>query len=401
MEDKALRGIKVLEYADLVAGPYCTKMLADFGAEVIKIEKPGCGDTARKRGPFPGDIPHHEKSGLFLYLNTNKLGVTLNLETAAGRDVFQKLIKEADLFIEDRPPGELEQMGLGYAQLAELNPSLVMTSITPFGQTGPHKNYKAYHLNSYHGGGEGYVTPGGSTYKDRPPLKVGKWVGDYECGVTAAGATLCALFWRAASGRGQHVDISEQEALMFLNLWDLSRWPDFSIVTSRFTRGYRSGGVIPCKDGYIEFAPQVWKDWENMFKLVGRPEMAEDEQLKDRRVLEQRGSEIKEIIEVWVREHTKKEIYETGQANQCPVAPYYTLDEVVHCKQLAARQFFVEVTHPEAGTFTYPSTPFKFSKTPWQAGPAPLLGQHNGEIYGERLGYTRQDLVRLRQAGVI
>jgi CoA:oxalate CoA-transferase len=307
-----------------------------------------------------------------------------------------------DILVEDRPPIEMERLGLSYAQLKELKPSLLMTSITPFGQTGPYRNYKAYPLNTYHSGGEGYLTPTGSPFHDRPPLKVGKWVGEYESGISAAGATLCGLFCRGESGEGQHIDISKQEALMFISLWDLSRWPDFGIVTSRFTRGYRSGGVLPCKDGYIEFSPQVWKDWENMFKLVGKPEMAEDEGLKDRRVREERGTEIKKVLEPWAQERTKQEIYEIGQANQCTVAPYYSLDEVVNCRHLAARQFFVEVEHPEAGTLKYPSSPFRFSGTPWSVErPAPLLGQHNEEIYGEILGYTKEDLVILRQMGVI
>ena len=153
MTDGALQGVRLLEYGQLVSAPYCAKLLADLGAECIKIEEPPVGDPARRRGPFPDDIPHPEKSGLFLYVNTNKLGVTLDPRTPTGRLIFQRLAQEADVLIEDRPPGEMERLGLGYAALSALNPALIVTSITPFGQTGPYKDYKTYHLNLYHASG--------------------------------------------------------------------------------------------------------------------------------------------------------------------------------------------------------------------------------------------------------
>ena len=155
MTERALEGTKIIEYCDFVAGPYCAKLLADLGAEVIKIERLGGGDEARSRGPFLGDVPHPERSGLFLYLNTNKLGITLNLDSAAGKAIFKRLIAGADILIEDRSPGEMKELGVGYDTLKELNPRLIMTSITPFGQTGPYRDYKSYYLNTYHASGAG------------------------------------------------------------------------------------------------------------------------------------------------------------------------------------------------------------------------------------------------------
>ncbi|MFC1974103.1 CoA transferase, partial [Chloroflexota bacterium] len=177
MANAALSGVKVLELCEMAAGPYCTKLMADLGAEVIKVEKPGIGDEARHRGPFLNDEPNPEKSGLFLHLNTNKLGVTLNLENVKGQKIFKELAKEAHVVVEDRPPGKLAELGLGYNTLKEINPSLIMSSITPFGQTGPYKDYKAYPLNTFHSCGEGYVTPGQNNFPDYPPLKVGRFVG--------------------------------------------------------------------------------------------------------------------------------------------------------------------------------------------------------------------------------
>jgi crotonobetainyl-CoA:carnitine CoA-transferase CaiB-like acyl-CoA transferase len=149
----ALARVKVLEYAQLAAGPYCTKLLADLGAEVIKIEPPRVGDEARRREPFLGDIPHLERSGFFFYLNTNKLSITLNINTTTGRRIFRELVKECDILVEDNPPRVMKDLSLDYRSLQIINPRLIMTSITPFGQYGPYRDYKAYHLNTYHGSG--------------------------------------------------------------------------------------------------------------------------------------------------------------------------------------------------------------------------------------------------------
>ncbi|MCK4242122.1 MAG: CoA transferase, partial [Dehalococcoidia bacterium] len=159
MAEKALAGVKVLEFASFVSGPYCVKLLADLGAEVAKIEKPGVGDEARRRGPFPNDIPHPERSGLFLYLNTNKLGITLDVNSQTGKRIFKQLVEWADILVEDNPPKVMEELGFDYETLKTINPQLVMTSLTPFGQSGPYRDYKAYGLNISHGSGSGYLTP--------------------------------------------------------------------------------------------------------------------------------------------------------------------------------------------------------------------------------------------------
>ena len=173
MSEKALVGIRVLEYAKLVAGPYCGKLLADLGAEVIKIEEPGEGDDSRRRGPFLNDIPHPEHSALFLYLNTNKLGITLNLESETGIAIFKSLVKDVDILIEDKSPKTIKDMGLQFEILEKINPRLVMTSITPFGQTGPYAEYKAFDLNVSHSGVLGYLPPCRFPDLDKDPSKQG------------------------------------------------------------------------------------------------------------------------------------------------------------------------------------------------------------------------------------
>ncbi len=215
MNSEALSGLKLLEYSEFVSGPYCGKLLADLGAEVIKIEKPGLGDKARSWGPFPQDIPHPEKSGLFLDLNTNKSGVTLNVESAMGVKIFKELVKRVDIVIENNPPQEMERLGLDYESLHQINPLLVMTSITPFGQTGPYRDHKACDLISFHISGEAYVNPadGVDDIEQQPPLKGPMHRGDSMAGLTAAVCTMSAVFARQVTGQGQHVDLSEQEAL--------------------------------------------------------------------------------------------------------------------------------------------------------------------------------------------
>lgn len=254
MNKKALTGVKVLEYAQFVTGPYCTKLLADLGAEVIKIEPPSAGDRARNQGPFPDDLPHAEKSALFLYLNTNKLGVTLDTGIPTGKEIFKKLVKDVDILIEDNYPQRMIELGFDYATLQNINPRLVMTSITPFGQNDPHTEYKAYPLNLVHAGMLGYMTPWVSRWPDREPLQPGGFLGEYGAGLSAATATLAALYVQRMSGEGQHVDVSKQEAILALNRVNVPQFPNDGESDTRFVNlSGLLGDIVPCKDGHIVF----------------------------------------------------------------------------------------------------------------------------------------------------
>lgn len=397
---KALSGVKVLEHCQMVAGPYCTKLFSDLGATVIKVEPPE-GDEARRRGPFLNDIPHPERSGLFLYLNTNKFGITLNFDTAKGKSIFKGLAKQVDIIVEDKSPKEAKELGLDYELLKEVNPELIVTSITPFGQTGSYKDYKAYPLNTFHGGGEGYLMPGGIEYLDRPPVKVGGFVGEYDAGINAAIGTLGALYWRELSGQGQQVDISKQESIMSLCRADMPRYINEGLEVSRAIQGYPVGGVIPCQDGYIALITWYFREWQNFVKFMGDPDWAKEERFKDMENLRKNGEEANAYILEFLMNHTKEELYHKGQAQGVAIGTVYNAEEILNSEHLKAREFFVEIEHPEAGKIKYPSAPYKFSKTPWRVErPAPLLGQHNEEIYSQ-LGYSKQDLVRLRGDRII
>ncbi|MEE8469945.1 MAG: CoA transferase [Dehalococcoidia bacterium] len=402
MSERALGHLRVLEFCNLVCGPYCTKLLADLGAEVIKVEPPGVGDEARRRGPFLDDIPHPERSGLFLYLNTNKLGVTLDVETSTGRDIFEGLIKQTDIFVQDSSPEVMEKLGLTYDDLKEINPRLVMTTITPFGLTGPYRDYKAYELNSFHAGGEGYLLPMQSSDLDREPVKGGGLVGDCVCGLSAALATLAAAYRMRATGLGQHLDVSKQDMLMAMVQLDVAMFANLGVVRSRAKRPLLMPTPMKCQDGYIQLSVLSDREWRDVLKFMGNPTWAEDErysQWLNRHLL---GDEITPRVEEFVQQYKKADLFHQLQANAIAAVPVNTAEDLVNSPQMEERGFFAEIDHPEGGKLKYPTASYKFSETPcrWESG-APLIGQHNEAVYCGRLGYDKQDLLRLKEAGVI
>jgi len=414
MTEAALDGLRVVEFAHFVSGPYCGKLLADLGADVIKVEEPGTGDEARRRGPFPDDVPHPERSGLFLYLNTNKQGITLNLRMSKGREIFKELVRETDVLIENNQPSVMAELGLDYESLKGINPRLIMTSITPFGQTGPYSEYKAYYLNTFHGGGEGYLLPAGLgwvLYPDREPIKAGGFIGEYDIGLAAAIATLGSYYWGQVSGQGQHVDISGTEVIAGLMRYEFAPYND-GWVMNRASWALPIGGLVQCRDGFVELMPLVEHMYQGLLELID-PELAKDERYQYQNIMlsyarpvggeggDARQS-LKDIIEEWALKYNREEIYHLVQAKGCAAGMIATPEDVLNSTQLKARQLFVGIDHPEAGKILYPSTPCKYSKTPWQVQrAAPRLGEHNEEILCRRMGLSKQELVRMRHTGVI
>lgn len=402
MPEQGLSHLKVLELCNLVSGPYCTKLLADLGAEVIKIEPPGIGDEARRRGPFLEDIPHPERSGLYLYLNTNKLGITLDVRTSSGRSILRELIEQTDIFVEDNPPAVMEELGLTYEGLKEVNPSLVMTSITPFGQTGPYRDYKAYELNSFHGGGEGYLLPMQSPNLDREPVKGGGLVGDCICGLSASLATLAAAYRMVATGVGQHIDVSKQDVLMTMVGLDIAMFANNGIRRNRSRWPVLMPKPVRCRDGYIMISVLSDREWGDLVEFMGNPSWAKDDRFNTWLERHIYSDAINPHVGEWLQQYKKEEIFHQLQAEAIAAASVNTAEEVVKSPQLEHRGFFAEIDHPEAGKLKYPTASYKFSRTPWRAErAAPLLGQHNEFVYCERLGYNRQDLVRMKESGVI
>ena len=408
MPEGALSDLRIVELAEMVAGPFCTKVMADLGAEVLKVEKPREGDSARQRGPFPHDRPHPESSTLFLYLNTNKRGVTLDVSKPEGARLFRALVTDADILVETQKPGTLNALGLGYENLKVLNPRLIMASLTPFGQTGPYKDYKAYDLNCYHFSVLGYETPFNQVTDPttQPPLKAAGEQAECLTGWTAAAAIMCAVHWRHLTGEGQYVDMAMIEAAANMirpnypfYYYERPDGPNRRRLSSRQEWGLP--WVWPCRDGYVAILALTDKHWEALKALLGRPEWMEGELFKTPLDRFMHADVIKSLLESWLAEHERDEIYKNGQALHLPVFPVQNLAEVMATRHFHEREFFVPLEVPGAGAVLMPGAPFKMSLTPWSLRwPAPRLGQHNVEVYSS-LGLSTAEITRLQEEGVI
>ncbi len=403
-----LSDVKVLDLTHYIAGPYCTKLLADYGADVIKIEKPNEGDGARYLGPFAGGVPHPEKSGLFLHLNTNKRGVTLNLKSQTGKKLFKKLIKDADILVESFSPKVMPGFGLDYKTLEQVNPRLVMTSISNFGQTGPYRDYKLSEL-ILSGMGHAMHTQGDP---EREPIKMAGNLMQYQSGLVAAVLTMVALTGSRLSGAGQYVDVSMFETQVssidrrVLNLVGHAYCP--TEVSTRQRVGQGEGfplGNYPCKDGYISIVGAArYGFWPRVPNMLGMPELLNDPRFSTVEAQEQHPENREAFMEIfrpWCMEHTMHEITMLGQSVRALVAPVYNAKDLVNDEHMEERGSFVEVDHPMTGKVKYPGAPFRPAVAPFQIKrPAPLLGQHNEEILRE-LGHSKEDLVNLKETGVI
>jgi len=401
--ERALSDLKVLEFGNLVTAPYCVKLLADLGAQVIKIENPVGGDKARSRGPFAGDNPGLEKSGLFAYLNTNKRSITLNPRTSLGKAVFEDLIKDADILVENQPPQLMEELGLTYDALEKINSQLIMTSITPFGQTGPHRDYKAHELTTYNGCGYGFISTVCITEPVMPPVKAGGRQSEFGAAQAAAVATMCAVHARDQIDAGQHIDISIQEVMAGQYESTIQHW----VLAENEMGGLTNPIIQPmlpleCKDGWIFLMCVEEDQFDRLVEVMGNPEWAQTELFQDRFLRADFADALVPLLTEWTMQYAKDELFKMCQAARVPVGPAYSSEEVVCSEHLAARNYFVEMDHPEIGQAKYPGAPYRLSATPWQIERvAPVLGEHNEEILCDRLGYTMEDLVHMKQAGVI
>ena len=399
-----LAGLRVLEVGEFVSAPYAAKLMADLGAEVIKIERPRVGDDARRHGPFPGDVPHPERSGLFLYLNTNKDGVTLDLASTTGRDTFHALCREADVLIENKTQREALELGLGFEALHGVNPRLIVTSVSAFGRSGPYAGYEGHALNATAASGVAYRIG----HPERPPLTTPLSRGDYWGAINAAGATMAAVFARRRTGRGQHVDISSAECMStFINSLNVIDFVDVGFYPKR--GGHRLDYIgypwvlLPCKDGHYALIRVSDRHWERFVELIGNPGWSKNPRYQDRDAMGKvYPDEVDALVKPWLAGQTKAEIWEACRERQIPFQPVQSTEDLARCPHLRERGYFREVEHPQAGRLRYPGAPYQLSKTPWSLRrPAPMLGQHNQRVLGGLLGMSRIDLVDLRRTGVI
>ncbi len=394
-----LTGFNVLDLTHYVSGPYASLLMASQGANVIKIERPVVGDYSRHLGPYPDGIKDIEKSGLFLYLNTSKKSITVNLKHEAGREIFKRLIKWSDVLIENFAPRVMPSLQFSYENLLSINPKLVMTSISNFGQSGPYRNYSAREINLYAIGGLMYITG----ESDREPLQMGARLSQYGAGQNAFVATLSALWHRENSGEGQYVDvaISEYIATILENALSMYSYTGASLFRSG-NRGYgrAAWGPYKAKDGYVGVIAGPDSKWEAMVDLMKLPELA-DPRFADRSGRTIHADEIDNLIKPWLIKHKKREIFEKAQGLGLAFAYVATPQDILEWEHLEEREFFVKVAHPVAGEFKYSSGPYKIAGFPWQLNPAPTLGQHNHAILCELLGYSTEDLLRLKDQKVV
>ena len=400
----ALEGITVLDLTHCIAGPYCTKLLAGFGADVLKIEPPG-GERGRRMAPFFRDEPGPDSSLPFAYLNSGKRSLTLNLKSTEGREILLSLLRDADVLVENFAPRVMSSLGLDYQTLRGVAPHLVMVSISNFGQTGPYRDYKAADIVEYALGGLMYIF---GAY-DREPLKHAFNQAQFKAGTDAASATLMALYYQRMtggrdSGLGQHVDVSIQEAVAS-GLRDVVNNYTYTGAIRRRQPNH-SGDLQRLRataDGYLLPNPGLGGglNWDSFVEFLDLPEL-DDDRFRTPSARLANAEELGRILdEYFIRQNKYERFYGSHERRfifgviQSPV-------EVLKDPQFDHREFFVEVEHPVMGEVQFPGAPFRMEETPWEVGDiAPTIGQHNAEILGKRLGFNAEKVAEMRSQGIV
>ncbi len=398
--EKALAGVKVLDLTQFEAGTSCTEMLAWLGADVIKVEPPKMGEQGRWMiTEKPGVDSHY-----FILLNANKRSITLNLKSARGKEIFVDLVKQVDVLSENYSLGTLESFGLGYDRLREINPRLIYLTIKGFGTYGPYSKFKSFDMIAQAAGGAMSLTG----FPGSPPLKPGPTIGDTGTGIHAACGVLAAYIQRQRTGKGQKVEVAMQEAV-----FNFVRVPMMdTYITHQPTqrRGNRLGGgvvgdIFKCAPGgpndYVYMLCTTPDMWQALCTIIGHPEVPEDPRFKDRKEREKYIEELTRLIEEWTSKHSKHEVMMVMGEAGVPCGAVMDSIELLNDPHLKERGMVVTVDHPVRGKFTMPGCPVKLEDSPAEVKSAPLLGQHNAEIYGAMLGLGASDLEQLQQQGVI
>ncbi len=374
-------GIRVVECGEGVSAAYAAKMIADLGADVVKVEPPG-GDVTRRRGPFPDDQPDLDKSGLFIYLNTNKRSVTADLHTPEGREFLGRLLESADILIHNVAPSERSASGLDSQELCAEHPGLIVTSISMYGDTGPHAGWRGYELNASNAGGWAFLSPGASPDPHLPPLKAFGAQCDYHGGVYAALTSLAAYRHKLSTGMGQAIDVSEQEAIAAMLEMNLMHWTYAGRETSRL--GSRALGpwfIADCADGKIFALAVEEEQWQRLVELMGNPDWATEEILGDRISRGQNMDVLKALMGDWLSTWKVQDLYREAQSRRIPFAPINTMQQMYENEHLRDRKYFVAFDQPKVGPLTLPGAPSQYSTIPWSLRrPAPRLDEHTDEV---------------------
>ena len=388
------------------AAVFCGKLLADYGADVVRVEPPR-GDPSRARPPFAGDAPGPERSLYFLFYNTNKRSITLDLQSPRGRQLFRQLAASADVVLESHPPGYLDSLGIGYDALRAINPGIIMASVTPFGQTGPWRHYQSTDLIALAASGFMQITgePGG------PPMRQGNEQSHFPGAQYAAAAILAALYARDFAGApGQHIDVSLQEALLtyYSDAHPALAW---QLLGENVTRvGATSTlviplGAYPSADGWISAGIITPREWDTLaewiYEVTGNPEVLNDAYRGGNQDRAPHNDIITALVMDFTTRHTSEYLFHEGQRRNLVFIPVNTVADLLADPQLEASNFWFGLDHPETGKLQYPLGVFDSEEVSPATHPAPRLGQHNAVIYGGELGLSESELDQLRRDGII
>ncbi len=397
MSERALDDVRVIELAEDTAGPYAGKLFADYGADVVKIERPGEGDISRRKGPFPGDVPHSEKSLQFLYLNTNKRSVSLDVCKPLGMRILKQLVADADVLILDMLPAKMEAIGLTYEVMSQLNPRLVMVSITPFGHTGPYRDWKSTDLVQY--AISSFMNLSGSP--DREPLQHALGQAGFMTARNAMVAAMAALLYQRASGEGQFIDVSVLESVAVQPPFQPTQYSYTGVIATRGHEPTLDGAYVRCKGGdYICMTTTGGAPFSDFADLLGLPELL-DPKFASAQGRTEHKAELDALVNKRLLELDPLELFHNAQKRRFVFGVCQTPKDILDCPQIQARGFLQDVEHPVVGTLKYPGGPFMMMATPARmARPAPLLGQHTHEVLGQ-LGYDGDSLLRLTELEVI
>ena len=391
-----LVGLKVLDFTRVYSGPYCTMLLGDLGAEIVKVEMPECGDETRRFLPFKND-----ESGYYMYLNRNKKGITLDLKSSAGREIALKLAQWADLLVENFSPGTMGRLGLGYEEVRKVNPQIIYASISGFGQTGPLREKGAYDAVVQAMGGLAGVTG----FPDRPPVKTGPSIADANAGVHAAFGIVAAVYHRQRTGEGQYIDVSMMDALFsvlenFVVLYTLTgenpeRAGNENLASAPFD-------TFPTRDDYVAIATANDRLFLKLALAMEMPDLPKDERFATNPLRKKNYAALRPIITEWTRSRTTEEIVCLLDGCKVPASPILSIRELVEHPQIKEREMLVEMDHPVAGKISVPGFPVKLSATPGTIRtPAPVLGQHTEEVLRTIVGLSEQNIQELKAAKAI
>lgn len=394
----ALSGVKVLDLSRVLAGPFCTMMLADMGAEVIKLEMPGTGDDSRAFPPFING-----ESVYFKNLNRNKKGVTLNLKAPEGKRLFLELVKQADILVENYRPGTMEKLGLGWETLKEINPRLVYGCVSGFGHTGPYAKRAGYDIVGQ--GMSGLMSVTG--WADGPATRCGGPMSDVMGGISLCAGVLAALHYAKETGIGQKVDIALVDTLVaslqIINMIYLSTGRLPERIGNRYESSYPYD-TFPCKDGTdVVIGCAKNKFWQILCGFMGKPELAEDPRFKENADRVKNHALVRPIVEEWTLTQNSGELVDLLLSKGIPSCPIYNIKQVTEDPQIAgAREMFIEEEYPRVGKMKVTNTHIKMSETkPGFRTPSPDLGQYNDAVYGELLKLSAEELRHLKEEGVI